>query len=443
MAAVEGNALYGNEVHVLKSALPQINIDTKAYSKLRSDVVEKIDAKVAIKMSPQELERNVAQVISDAVLQDHLFLNGYEQKLLTLEIVNDMIRLGPIQVLIDEPSVTDILINGPDQVLVERFGKLELTDIRFRDKDHLFNLAQRITSAVGRRIDESSPMVDARLADGSRVNIIVPPLALNGICISIRKFSRRLLSLDDLAAGGAMSQNMCKFLKIAARARLNILVSGGTGSGKTTMLNALSQHIAHDERIITIEDAAELRLDQPFVLSLETRPPSIEGKGEVTQRDLLKNALRMRPDRILVGEVRGDEAFDMLQAMNTGHDGSLSTVHANSPSDAMLRLENMLNMGARQMSSSLVRRQLSSALDLLVQVERDHQGVRRITHIAEVVPGKSDDEVTTTSLYEFRHDESGRGGRHLRTKHMPTFIEKLKVAGMYDMAMEVLNDERP
>lgn len=416
----------------------QVKIEQKAYGRLRNLIVDKIDAEAALSMQPQELEDKVAQTIANAVTREHLFLNGLEQRLLTREIVNDMIRLGPIQTAIDDPEVTDVLINGPDQVLVERRGKLELTPIRFRDSEHLLNLAQRITSAVGRRIDESSPMVDARLADGSRVNIIAPPLCLNGICISIRKFSRRVMSLDELAARGAMTGEIAKFLKIAARARLNILVSGGTGSGKTTMLNALSQHIARDERIVTIEDAAELRLDQPFVVRLETRPASLEGKGEVTQRDLMKNALRMRPDRILVGEVRGAEAFDMLQAMNTGHDGSLSTVHANSPADALLRLENMLNVGAHQMSSSLIRRQLASALDLLVQVERDSRGVRRITAVSEITADEEGHDVEAVPFYEFRHAEDGDGGEYVKSVLEPAFTEKLKVSGLYDEAREVL-----
>ncbi|MDO4937217.1 MAG: CpaF family protein [Sutterellaceae bacterium] len=417
----------------------QVRLSKDAYAKLRSDVVDKIDAQSALKMHPSELEDAVARTIYAAVTRDRLFLNGYEQRLLTQEIVNDMIRLGPIQSLIDDATVTDILINGPDQVLVERKGRLEATSVRFRDSEHLLNLAQRITSAVGRRIDESSPMVDARLADGSRVNIIAPPLSLNGICVSIRKFSRNVMSLDGLKESGAMSQGIAEFLKIAANARLNILVSGGTGSGKTTMLNALSQHIDARERIITIEDAAELRLDQPFVVRLETRPPSLEGKGEVSQRDLLKNALRMRPDRILVGEVRGSEAFDMLQAMNTGHDGSLSTVHANSPADAMLRLENMLNMGVHQMSSTLIRRQLASALDLLVQLERDHYGVRRITAVSEILATPDGKDVVAEPLYVFEHSADGQGGRHRRTNHYPaSFEEKLKVSGLYAKAVEVL-----
>lgn len=416
---------------------PQVHIEQQVYARLRSLIVDRIDAEAALKMQPEELEEQVAQTIAQAVGRDHLFLNGHEQRLLTREMVNDMIRLGPIQPAIDDPEVTDVLVNGPNQVLVERRGKLEFTGIRFRDSDHLLNLAQRITSAVGRRVDESSPMVDARLADGSRVNIIAPPLCLNGICISIRKFSRVVMSLDELAARGSMTSDIARFLKIAARSRLNILVSGGTGSGKTTMLNALSQHIERDERIVTIEDAAELRLDQPFVIRLETRPASLEGKGEVTQRDLLKNALRMRPDRILVGEVRGAEAFDMLQAMNTGHDGSLSTVHANSPADALLRLENMLNMGAHQMSSSLIRRQLASALDLLVQVERDSRGMRRITSVAEIAAAGA--EVVALPFFAFHHAEDGEGGEYVRAAaRVPSFSEKLKVAGEYDAAREVL-----
>ena len=296
------------------------------------------------------------------------------------------------------------------------------------------NLAQRIASGVGRRIDEASPMVDARLPDGSRVNIIAPPLALDGACISIRKFARQTITLDRLAEFGSLSPRMGDFLRIAARARLNILVSGGTGSGKTTLLNALSQHIDPQERIVTIEDAAELRLQQPHVVRLETRPPSLEGKGEVTQRDLLKNALRMRPDRILLGEVRGAEAFDMLQAMNTGHDGSLSTLHANSPDDAVLRLENMLNMGSISMPSSLIRRQLASALDLLVQVERMADGRRRVTSISEVRP-QGHDDLICVPLFTW---EAG-AARHLACGHWPNFDEKLQAAGVLAACREVLN----
>ena len=416
----------------------QIALDSDTYQELRTYIVDQIDAEKALNNSAAELEHTVGRIIVEAANRQRIFLNGLEQRLLIREIIDDMVRLGPIQPCMDDPEVTDVLVNGTDQILVERRGRLETTEYRFRDVDHLQNLAQRIASAVGRRVDESSPMVDARLADGSRVNIIIPPLSLNGICISIRKFSRNVLSLDRYAELGSLSPAMAEFLKIAGRSRLNILVSGGTGAGKTTLLNALSQHISQDERIITIEDAAELRLDQPFVVRLETRPPSVEGKGEVVQRDLLRNALRMRPDRILLGEVRGAEAFDMLQAMNTGHDGSLSTVHANSPGDAMLRLENMLNMGAHSMPSGLVRRQIASALDMLVQIERDAEGVRRIINISEVVAAGEDD-VTTRDIFAYRRDSTGKG-TFVYESHMPSFVQKIVIAGMYDRFMEVLRD---
>ncbi len=415
----------------------QGKISDEVHQRIRTYIIEQVDAETALQMDPRVLERTVGKIVAEAVVSMRLFLNGFEQRTLTREIVDDMVRLGPIQPCMDDPQVNDVLVNGIDQVLVERGGRLELTKYKFRDHNHLLNLAQRIASAVGRRIDESSPMVDARLADGSRVNIVAPPLALGGIYLSIRKFSRSLMTLDKYVDKLCMSQQMSDFLKLAARARLNILVSGGTGSGKTTLLNALSQHISRSERIITIEDAAELRLEQPFVIRLETRPPSIEGKGEVTQRDLLRNALRMRPDRILLGEVRGAEAFDMLQAMNTGHDGSLSTVHANTPEDALLRLENMLNMGAHAMTSVLVRRQLSSSLDLLVQVERDITGMRRITHISEVVAEGADD-VACRHIFMFERRPDG-GGVFVRTGYGPAFDRKMMAAEVYDEYSRIIN----
>lgn len=420
-------------------ASKKINISPKIYNRLRTEVVDKIDVHKAISMDANELHNLVGSTISDTITRERLMLNNFEQQLLTQEIVNDMVGLGPIQSAMDDPSVSDVLINGPHQVLLERYGKLELSDITFRDADHVLNLAQRITASVGRRIDEASPMVDARLPDGSRVNIIAPPLSLNGVCISIRKFAHNKMNVDALVERGAMSQDMGDFIKLAAAARLNILVSGGTGSGKTTMLNAISQYIAKDERIITIEDAAELQLNQPFVVRLETRPASLEGKGEVTQRDLLKNALRMRPDRILIGEVRGAEAIDMLQAMNTGHDGSLSTIHANSPHDALLRLENLLSLGSSTGNATLIRQQLASALDLLIQVERDRHGQRRITEIAQITESDDGKGVITVPLFEFHHNADGLGGKFVRTAAFPTLEEKLKIAGLYEQAMEVLN----
>jgi pilus assembly protein CpaF len=389
-------------------------------------------------MSLPALEASLSAIINETAGRFKLFLNGFEQRALVREIADDMVRLGPIQPLMDDPKVTDVLINGPGQILVERGGKLESTSFRFRDHAHLQNLAQRIASAVGRRVDESSPMVDARLADGSRVNIIIPPLSLNGVCVSIRKFFRETMDLDEYAALGCLTAPMAEFLRLAARARLNILISGGTGAGKTTLLNALSRHISGDERIITIEDAAELRLDQAYVVRLETRPPSVEGTGEVTQRDLVKNALRMRPDRIILGEVRGAEALDMLQAMNTGHDGSLSTIHANSPEDALLRLENMLNMGAVSMSASLVRRQLASALDLLVQVERDESGARRVTSVCEVRPDESAG-AACEELFAYRREEGG--GRFVNIGRRPAFDSKMLAAGVFERYLEVLGHE--
>ncbi len=411
-------------------------LDEEVERNLRAVIVDSIDPEAVLTMPVQELEGTVSRILAKAARDMRLFLNSWEHGQLVRETVDDMVGLGPVQPCMDDDEVSDVLINGPSEVLVERKGVLEKTPYRFRDEQHLMNFAQRIAGSVGRRVDEASPMVDARLADGSRVNIIIPPLALNGVCVSIRKFSRETMSLEQYVEIESLDAPMAEFLRIASRSRLNMLVSGGTGAGKTTLLNALSQHISRSERIVTIEDAAELKLDQPFVVRLETRPPSVEGKGAITQRDLLKNALRMRPDRILLGEVRGEEALDMLQAMNTGHDGSLSTVHANSPADAMLRLENMLNMGAAVMSSTLIRRQLASALDVLVQIERDAKGKRRVTEIAEVVPDETKG-VRCEDLYRYVREKDG--GHFERTDHMPTFTEKLLAAGTYENCMEVLS----
>ncbi|MDR1608094.1 MAG: CpaF family protein [Deltaproteobacteria bacterium] len=410
-------------------------LDPELHHKLRTFVFDRVDPEEAVLMSLETLKSTLSKVVGEAVDNFGLFLNGYEQRNLVEEMADDMIRLGPIQPLMEDPEVTDILINGVDQILVERRGRLELTGYRFRDQGHLMNLAQRIANAVGRRVDESFPMVDARLPDGSRVNIIAPPLSLKGVCVSIRKFAVNVISLEEMVDMGSLNQKMADFLKLASQARLNILISGGTGAGKTTLLNALSQHIGQRERIITVEDAAELRLDQPFVVRLETRLANVEGIGEVNQRDLVRNCLRMRPDRIIVGEVRGAEALDMLQAMNTGHDGSLSTVHANSPADALLRLENMLNMGAVYMSSELVRRQLSSALDLLVQIERDSFGNRRVVEICEVCPCP---ETGARCQAIFQFERMKDGARFSQTAWRPDFDQKMLGAGVYERFLEVL-----
>ena len=412
-----------------------IQLDEETARKIRTAIIDSIDADAAMQMRIVDLEASVGKVVKNAVEDMRLFLNAHEQRQLVRETVDDMVKLGPIQPCMDDPEITDVLVNGENQILIERKGRLETYPARFRDPQHLMNFAQRITSMVGRRVDESSPMADARLADGSRVNIIIPPLSLNGVCVSIRKFSRETMSLSQYVELNSLNRQMADFLAVAAQSRLNILVSGGTGAGKTTLLNALSQHISRSERIISIEDAAELRLDQPFVIRLETRPPSIEGKGEVTQRDLLRNALRMRPDRIILGEVRGAEAFDMLQAMNTGHDGSLSTIHANSPFDALLRLENMLSMGAQAMQASMLRRQLASSIDLLVQIERDIHGQRRLTNISEVVPMDGSD-VQCVDIFSYVREIDG--GSFVRTAYQPTFTSKIMAAGTYTEYTEAL-----
>ena len=320
-----------------------------------------------------------------------------------------MIGVGPIEPLLNDPAVSDILVNGPHKIYAERAGKLELTPLRFRDEIHLVNVAQRIAASVGRRVDESSPMVDARLADGSRVNVIVQPLAIDGAAISIRRFTNRGVTLDWMAHQGNMSHAMARVLEIAGASRLNILVSGGTGSGKTTLLNAISRNINHGERVLTIEDAAELSLQQPHVVRLETRPANVEGKGEVSQRDLVKNALRMRPDRIIIGECRGSEAFDMLQAMNTGHAGSMSTIHANTPRDAIIRLENMVLMAAGGLPARAIRQQIVSAIDIVVQTERMRDGKRRIIQVSEIV-GLEGDVVVMQDLFEYQASGEARDG---------------------------------
>ncbi|WP_255214327.1 CpaF family protein, partial [Burkholderia pseudomallei] len=328
-----------------------------------------------------------------------------EQALIVDEILNDMFGVGPIEPLLADERVTDILVNGPDQVYVERAGKLELTPLKFRDNAHVINVAQRIAAAVGRRVDESSPMVDARLADGSRVNVVLPPIAIRGASISIRKFAKRNITLARMAQQGNLSQAMVEVLKIASACRLNIVISGGTGSGKTTLLNALSHFIDSHERIVTIEDAAELQLQQPHVVSLETRPENSEGLGGVSQRDLVRNALRMRPDRIILGETRGPEAFDVLQAMNTGHDGSMTTIHANTPRDAITRLESMVMMANGNLPLVSIRRQIASAVHMILQIERMRDGVRRVTRVTEIA-GMEGDVVITQDLFAFRYDAS-------------------------------------
>ena len=400
---------------------------------LRERVIEQIEPSVATTVSRDVLRRQIEEIIHGIANQERLELSGREQLFLAEEIADDMTGYGPLRPLLLDETINDIMINGPSSVYVERSGRLERVAVRFRDNDHIAQVAQKIAAQVGRRVDESSPMVDCRLPDGSRVNIILPPLSVHSPCISIRKFPSRRLNIVGMIENGSMTPAIGQLLEIASRCRLNVLVSGGTGSGKTTLLNAMSQFIDHSERVVTIEDAAELQLQQPHVISLETRPPSLEGTGQVTQRDLLWNALRMRPDRIVVGEVRGAEAFDMLQAMNTGHDGSISTVHANSTRDALTRVENRVQMGQVNLPTRAIRTQIVAALDLIVQVERMRDGQRRIVQVSEVI-GLEGEVITTNdiALFEYKdEDVHGRiSGTYRSTNAVPKFKSRLVYYGL-------------
>ena len=404
-------------------------------------LMEQIDLQTASRLPEDELRRQIIDVIGEIVAEQKLAINQLEQQLLATQIVDDMIGLGPLEPLLKDELVTDIMVNGPEQIYVERKGKLTLTDIRFRDNDHVMNIAQRIVTAVGRRVDESSPICDARLKDGSRVNVIAPPLSLKGCSISIRKFSKKKITLDIMASQNNISEQVCKLLKIAGAVRLNLIISGGTGSGKTTLLNAVSRMIDHGERIVTIEDAAELQLQQPHVVPLETRPANLEGDGEINMRDLVKNALRMRPDRIILGEVRGGEAMDLLQAMNTGHDGSMGTLHANNPREALTRLENMVNMGGVKLPSHAIRHQIASAVQLIIQIQRMRDGIRRVTHVTEVI-GMEGEVIITQDLYTFQfqgEDENGRLiGEFKSTGLRPNFTKQAAYFGLDKALLELV-----
>jgi pilus assembly protein CpaF len=410
--------------------------------RIRTVLLTRIDPSVAGRVPRAHLRGEVAKLVSEIATQDRVQLNKLEETALAADLVDDMIGLGPLEPFLDDDEITDILANGPFDVYVERRGKLEKTAARFRDTQHLVNIAQRIATAVGRRIDEASPMVDARLADGSRVNIVLPPLVLNGGTISIRKFPKEPLTLDTMVYQQNLSREMARVLQIAARSRLNILISGGTGSGKTTLLNAVSQYINCDERVITIEDAVELRPQQPHVVQMETRPPNVEGSGHVPQRELVRNALRMRPDRIIVGEVRGPEAFDMLQAMNTGHDGSMSTIHANSPRDALYRVENMVMMANLNLPMRAIRMHVASALNLVVHIERMSDGIRRVQNIAEIA-GMEGDIITARELFTFQYrGERNDGtiqGEFQPTRMRPDFLARVTRHGLDHELLEALN----
>ena len=410
---------------------------------LRERIIEQIEPSVAATVPREVLRRQIEEIIHGIANEERLELSGREQLQLADELADDMTGYGPLRPLLMDESINDVMVNGPNNVYVERKGKLERVAVRFRDNDHIASVAQKIAARVGRRIDESSPMCDCRLPDGSRVNIIFPPLAIDSPCISIRKFPSRRYAIAGMIENGTISAAVGRLLEIAARSRLNVLVSGGTGSGKTTLLNALSQFIDNGERIVTIEDAAELQLLQPHVIRLETRPPNLEGTGQVTQRDLVWNALRMRPDRIIVGEVRSIEAFDMLQAMNTGHDGSISTVHANSARDALTRIENMVQMGQVNLPSKAIRFQIVAALDLIVQVERMRDGQRRVVQIVEVT-GLEGDVITTNDVAVFEFQEENAQGRirgaYRSTQAAPRFKSRLVYYGLDRAWAEAMRD---
>lgn len=401
-------------------------------------LMERIDISAAVTMDRLDLARDISDIITDILIEERIQLNQREQRELTESLMHDMLGLGPLEPLLADDGITDIMVNGPKQVFIEKEGKLVLSDCQFRDNAHVLSVASRIVSHVGRRVDETSPLVDARLADGSRVNIIIPPLAIDGPSISIRKFAKQKITLDVMERTKNLSPASATVLRVAGRCRLNILISGGTGSGKTTMLNAISQLIDPGERIVTIEDAAELQLQQPHVVRLETRSANLEGGGEISMRDLLKNALRMRPDRIILGEIRGSEAIDMLQAMNTGHDGSLSTIHANRPREALTRLENMVGMSSVNLPAKAVRTQIASAIDLIVQISRMRDGVRRVTYISEVV-GMEEDVITMQDLFWYEFHGEDKGGRLLgdfkSTGLRPHFAPRAAYFGLEKMLL--------
>jgi pilus assembly protein CpaF len=400
--------------NALETAQPKAEGFEASVHKIKEQVLprllERIDPEAAATLNKDELAEEFRPIIGEVLAELKLTLNRREQFALEKVLVDELLGLGPLEELLNDPLITDIMVNGPDQTYIEKKGKLTIAPIQFRDEAHLFQIAQRICNSVGRRVDQTSPLADARLADGSRVNVIVPPLSLRGTAISIRKFSAKPITLDMMAKGGSMSEKMATALKIAGACRFNIVISGGTGSGKTTMLNALSKMIDPGERVLTIEDAAELRLQQPHWLPLETRPANLEGQGAITIRDLVVNALRMRPDRIILGEIRGSECFDLLAAMNTGHDGSMCTLHSNSPREALGRMENMVMMSDIKVPKEAISRQIADSVDLIIQVKRLRDGSRRITNITEVI-GMEGPVIVTQELFKFEYLSEDADGK--------------------------------
>jgi pilus assembly protein CpaF len=402
-------------------------------------LLERVDPEAAATLTKDELAEEFRPIILEVLAELKLTLNRREQFALEKVLIDELLGFGPLEELLNDPEITDIMVNGPEQTYIEKKGKLTVAPIQFRDEEHLLQIAQRIVNQVGRRIDQTTPLADARLKDGSRVNVIIPPLSLRGTAISIRKFSEKPITLDNLKDWGAMSEKMATALKIAGACRFNVVISGGTGSGKTTMLNALSKMIDPGERVLTIEDAAELRLQQPHWLPLETRPPNLEGKGAISIGDLVKNALRMRPDRIILGEIRGAECFDLLAAMNTGHDGSMCTLHANSPREALGRMENMILMGDIKIPKEAISRQIAESVDIIVQVKRLRDGSRRVTNVTEVI-GMEGEVIVTQELFKFEYMDEGADGKiigeYRSTGLRPYTLEKARQFGFEQAYLE-------
>jgi pilus assembly protein CpaF len=404
----------------------------EAKVRLHRKLIDDLNLASLERLPQDELRRQINEIVADYVRTERILLNARELEAFANEVFDELTGLGPLEPLLKDPAITDILINTHEKVYVERFGQLEPAAVRFKDEAHLLRIVNKIVGAVGRRVDESQPMVDARLADGSRINVAVRPIAVDGPLVSIRKFAEHGFDLEKLVSLGSLNGQMATLLSPCVQARMTILISGGTGSGKTTLLNALSAHISNRERLITIEDAAELRLQQPHVGRLETRPPNLEGRGEIRQRELVKNALRMRPDRIILGEVRGEEAFDMLQAMNTGHEGSMATIHANSPRDAINRLSQMVGMAGLAMSELSIRAQITSAIRMIVQLQRFSDGRRRIVSISELT-GMEREVIQMQEIFKFVRTGTASDGQvkgdYIATGLRPTFMEDLQIKG--------------
>jgi pilus assembly protein CpaF len=402
-------------------------------SQIHRKLLETMDLVEASRLPPAQLHAECSRRVNSLIIEQRFPLTQAEQEQLLYDVMDEIFGLGPLEEFLRDPTVSDILVNGPDQIYIERHGVLELTDTRFRDTAHLMQVIQRVGANVGRRIDESSPMLDARLSDGSRVNAIIPPLALDGPCMSIRRFGTLRLDVETLIGVGSLTEEMAMLLEAAVKSKVSVLISGGTGTGKTTLLDVMAKWIPDHERVVTIEDAAELQLQREHVVRMETRPPNIEAKGEVTQRDLLRNALRMRPDRIIIGEVRGPEALDMLQAMNTGHEGSMTTVHANSPRDATRRIENMVSMAGLNYPVHTIREQVASAIDMVVHVARLTGGRRKILHIAEIT-GMEGEQFTMQDIFCYEQlgvDEQGHAtGRFVASGVRPQLIERIHAQGL-------------